>query len=112
MSLFDRFPPPKARQTMTRFEMLRRSGRKFDVSHSLAAGAMVVLAHSDDNSPLPFGLEVQGDKVEGAGTIFYQFVLPMDRSKINQEAIPTTEPSTEPEKSKPEPEKTAALMGN
>ena len=54
----------------------------------VAAGAMVVLAQAD--GPLPFPMTVEGDPVAGTGTVFYQYVLPLDRS------AETEPPSTQP----------------
>ena len=38
--------------------------------------------------PLPFPLEVEGDKVEGSGTLLFQSILPMERIDLP----PTTQP--------------------
>jgi len=82
MSLFDRLPPVRNTAGKTdRFELLRRGGRHLDLSGALAAGALVVLAEADAPTKLPFPLEVQGDPVDGTGAIFYQTVLPLDRSR-------------------------------
>jgi hypothetical protein len=34
------------------------------------------------NNPLPFPMEVQGDRVTGSGTTFYQFALPLARNEL------------------------------
>jgi hypothetical protein len=93
MSFFDRFPPLKnternLRQPSTRVEILRRGGRILDMSGSLSAGNLVVIATAE--GPIPIPLEVEGDKVTGTGTIFYQVALPLDRSAIPAATQPTT----------------------
>jgi len=90
LSFYDRLPPVRNERDAreNRIELLRRGARYLDVSQSLAAGALVVLAEAP--GPLPFVLEVQGDPVSGQGTNFYQFVLPLDRSAIS--GPPTTQP--------------------
>jgi hypothetical protein len=60
-----------------------------DVSQAICSGSLVVLA--DTQGPLPIPLDVDGSRVSGDGTIFYQFVLPLDRSAM----APTTQPSTQ-----------------
>jgi hypothetical protein len=47
---------------------------------------MLIFAQSQ--GPLPMPLEVEGEPVKGDGLIFYQIVLPMDRSALT----PTTSP--------------------
>jgi hypothetical protein len=97
MSVFDRLPPmknPGGRQQATRLELLRRGGRMLDVSGALSAGAMIVLAQAD--GPIPIPMEVEGDPVTGTGTIFYQFVLPLDRTEVPTKPEPTTAPTTAP----------------
>jgi hypothetical protein len=57
----------------------------------LTNGGLVVLAESEDErSPLPMPLEVEGDKIDGWGTTYYQFVLPLDTSYFSN---PATHPS-------------------
>src|SRR5205085_2752017 len=80
LSLFDRLPPVKSGQQADRFEIRRRGARRFDVSHAVGAGALIVLAQA--TTPLPVPLTVEGDKPEGTGTTFYQYVLPIDRSAV------------------------------
>ncbi len=60
-----------------RRELLALNGRAFDVSSAVAAGHMVILAHSD--GPMPVPLELDGNKITGNGVVFYQFVLPLER---------------------------------
>jgi hypothetical protein len=79
LSFYDRIPPSKqdksaGTEAMT---LLRRGARNLDMSEALAAGQLVVLAQAD-GQPLPFPLEVNGDKIAGVGTVFYQFALPLD----------------------------------
>jgi hypothetical protein len=85
LSLFDRLPPIKNKTgpqgNINRVEILRRGARWMDVSAALSAGQMVVLAESNTNTaPLPIPLEVEGDRIAGRGKVFYQFVLPFDRT--------------------------------
>ncbi|MDB5332824.1 MAG: hypothetical protein JWP03_3975 [Phycisphaerales bacterium] len=92
MSLYDRLGPGKnlyygAQTTKERVDFLRRGGRMLDMSPSVAAGRLVILAQSDDDKRgLPFPLMVEGSRVEGEGRIYYQFALPVDRSEMEKEA--------------------------
>jgi hypothetical protein len=87
LSLFDRLLPSTfERGGSPRIELLRRGARGMDLSDSLAAGNMLIFAQSQ--GPLPMPLEVEGEPVKGDGLIFYQIVLPMDRSALT----PTTSP--------------------
>ena len=69
-----------------------------DLSSAVSGGNMAVIAVSSTaDEKLPFPLEVQGDKIEGKGVIYYQFVVPVDRSAVP--AAPTTRPTaTQPNK--------------
>ncbi|HZZ42038.1 MAG TPA: hypothetical protein VFE58_03810 [Tepidisphaeraceae bacterium] len=88
LSLFERIPPAKiTTERKDRFEILRRGARKLDCSHLVAAGALVVLAESD-NSTLPFPLEVNSNPTPGTGTTFYQAIIPLKR--------PAPEPASQP----------------
>lgn len=90
MTFFSRLAPIRNGSNLTnRVEMLRRGGRMLDRSNALAGGALVVAAQADGAQPVPFELEVEGSTVGGDGTVFYQFVLPIDRSAIK---APTTRP--------------------
>lgn len=84
MSLFDRIYPQKNAPNSrgSRVDLIRREGRELNLSPAFAAGRVIVLAEARD-VPLPFPLEVDGDKVTGTGSVFYQFVLPADRSKMD-----------------------------
>jgi hypothetical protein len=92
MSLFDRLAtiPNEQLDDPKRVELLRRGARHLDRSSAIAAGALVVVAHSEGAMPVP--LEVEGDKITGDGPIFYQFVLPLDRMSVDAQ-LATTEPS-------------------
>jgi hypothetical protein len=92
LSFFERLPPVRNTDLSRndRTELLRRRARELDVSPALAAGALVVLAEAD--GPLPFPFEVEGDAVGGTGVTLYQFLLPLDRSKLSAEHEgPTTQ---------------------
>jgi hypothetical protein len=96
LSFFERLPPVRNTDSSRndRTELLRRRARELDVSGALAAGALVVLGEAD--GPLPFPFEVEGDPVGGTGVTLYQFLLPLDRSKLDakmEENNATTEPT-------------------
>jgi hypothetical protein len=98
MSLFRRLPPMRnARQQSDRSEILHRAGRYLDVSDSVAAGRLVVLAEADGQSELPFPLEVEGEKIHGHGKLYYQCTLPLDH--VGGTELPTTQPLPEQPKS-------------
>ena len=82
LSLFSLIPPPKGdpNANTQSYTLLRRGARKLDMSAAVSAGELVVLAESDGNQPLPFPLEINGNKVAGEGTVFYQFALPLDHN--------------------------------
>lgn len=93
LSLFDRIRPqensPGSQNTFNtdRVEVLRRAAREFDVSGLVASGQLVILATGGKpgaiaSSPLPFPMDVQGDRVTGTGTTFYQFALPLARNEL------------------------------
>ncbi len=82
VSLYDRLSPMENKQNSNnRVDLLRRGMRRWDCSGALASGAMVILAQSS-GEPMPAPLEVGGEKPEGVGTNFWQFVLPLDRSAV------------------------------
>jgi hypothetical protein len=101
MSFYGAIPPTR---NPNRIDLLRRGGRELDLTQALAAGQLIVLAESE--GPLPVPIDVEGDKVAGNGTIFYQYVLPLDRSaELEAEedleasedgTAPGLAPSTEP----------------
>jgi hypothetical protein len=106
LSFFERLPPVDNESNRTdRTELIRRRARELDVSHALGAGALVVLAESQ--GPLPFPMEVEGDPVTGTGVTLYQFLLPLDRSKLSMTTIKgeenaTTEPTESTESTEKE----------
>jgi hypothetical protein len=83
LSLFDRIAPPKIipKTDFKAFTILRQGSRNLNMSAAISAGELVVLAQADEQ-PLPFPLEVNGDKVAGTGTVFYQFALPLDHAGV------------------------------
>jgi hypothetical protein len=74
--------------------MHRPALRRLDVSPALGAGRLIVLAESDGDGPMPIPMSVDGDSVAGEGMTYYQFVLPLDRSALNQPATQATSPTT------------------
>lgn len=79
LSFYDRIPPAKNVQDVSRaMTLLRRGGRALDLSGALAAGDLIVLTQAD-HRPLPFPFQVNGDPIGGDGTIFYQFAFPLNR---------------------------------
>jgi len=94
LSLFDRLPPIRNNKesTTSAQTLFRRGARNLNMSQALMAGELVVLAQAD-NQPLPFPLDVNGDRVEGVGTVFYQFALPLERVSVPR---PVTKPATQP----------------
>jgi hypothetical protein len=80
LSFFDRVSPPKKdTESNSAQTLLRRGARNLNVSQALAAGQLVVLAQTDRRA-LPYGLEVNGTRTEGEGTVFYQMTFPMERA--------------------------------
>jgi hypothetical protein len=94
MSVFSRLPPMKNGKAVQpdRVDVLRRGGRYLDVSPAIAAGRLVIIAEAAGSSPVPFALEVDGDKVAGKGTILYQRILALNRVPMP----PATQPATQP----------------
>jgi hypothetical protein len=101
LSVFDRLAPwQQTAQTNTsftfgRYELLRRAGRHLDASSAVSCGQLLIVAQSDAagaaaSSPLPFPVHIQGRPVEGRGIVYYQFIVPMDRSG------PATMPASPP----------------
>lgn len=90
LSLYDRLTPQTndEQTSRERVEILRRAARDWDVSEQVAAGQLVILAQagkpgvSSSESPLPFPMEVDGDRVSGTGSTFYQFSVPLDRGEL------------------------------
>jgi hypothetical protein len=111
LSLFDRIRPQENTPAMggfnsDRVEVVRRAAREFDLSGMVASGQLVILATSGKpgavaGSPLPFPLDVQGDRVTGTGTTFYQFALPLARNELpppwaKPDDTAATQPTTAP----------------
>jgi len=115
VSFFDRLPPAKNQIPTSssqgdsierdRIDLLRRGVRHLDMSATISAGNMAIIAVSDTkDEKLPFPLEVDGDKSSDAakGVIYYQFVVPVDRSKVGnrppqlQQAKPAPAPVAPP----------------
>jgi hypothetical protein len=111
LSLFDRIRPQENTSGINGFnsdrvEVVRRAAREFDLSGLVASGQLVILATGGKpgaiaSSPLPFPMEVQGDRVTGSGTTFYQFALPLARNELpppwaKPEDTAATQPATAP----------------
>lgn len=81
LSVYDRLWPIPNRSSSganDRSEILRYAGRELDASHVISCGQLLVLASSmEHESPLPFALEVEGDRIGGQGTTYYQFIVPL-----------------------------------
>jgi hypothetical protein len=113
MTIFDRLWPGKFAQNnerAERYELLRRAGRQFDASNAVSAGQLLIFAKAEDATPLPFPMKVEGEQVKGEGVVYYQVIVPMDRSgaatqPINRDtgmydlgALPTVEtPAPQPQ---------------
>jgi hypothetical protein len=64
----------------------------------MAAGNLIILAEVD-NAPLPQPLEVEGSRMKGEGTIYYQASLPMkNRSALTESLMnpAATQPAAQP----------------
>ena len=81
LGLFDRFEPSRRNAELNedRYDIVRRGGRWLNVGHVAGAGRLVVFANTDPDTPLPFPMDVEGQRIDGRGTVFYQVVLPLDR---------------------------------
>jgi hypothetical protein len=109
LCLYDRLAPQKndVDRGAERAEILRRAARDWDCSDLVAAGQLVILARAgkpgvtSDESPLPFPMEVGGERVSGTGTTFYQFALPLDRSELGPAWEAGLDPEDEPEGTRP-----------
>ena len=100
LSLFDRLPAMANTVTIPagsndklvgdgRVELFNRGARQLNASSSVSAGQLVILATA--KGPVPMPLQIDDNKIEGDGTVFYQFILPIDRGNV---APPTTSPTT------------------
>lgn len=78
-SLFGRCAPmTNYANDLTRVDIRRSGLRTWDASPAVAAGALVVIGKSD--GPLPAPLTVDGETPAGDGKIFFQAIVPIDRS--------------------------------
>jgi hypothetical protein len=95
LSVLDRVPPVAnsfkesnpSESNNDGVNIFNRGARMINASGSIAAGQLVILATA--KGPLPIPINVDDDKMTGDGEVFYQFVLPIDRGKLDQ---PTTRP--------------------
>jgi hypothetical protein len=83
-SLYNRLPPVQNRRNdkqyePTRGEVVRVNSRSFDASNVVASGQLLIFAQGAGKSPLPYPLEVEGDRVTGEGVTIYQVALPLER---------------------------------
>jgi hypothetical protein len=93
MALFDAIGPDRPDQSRSRnerWDVLRRGGRGLNMSQLLASGQLVILAQAV-GAPVPVPLTVEGDKMDGDGTILYEIALPLDRTAL---AVPPKPPAT------------------
>jgi hypothetical protein len=98
LTFFDRLPPLKNLPLFNyaRAELLRRGGRTLNLSHAMAAGNLVVLAEVK-NAPLPLPLDVEGSRMKGEGTIYYQASLPIkNRSTLTEPLLHAPPPASQP----------------
>lgn len=102
LSIYDRLAPSQGKKEEgsfnDRFELLRRAGRQLDASAAVSCGHLLVVARSDPGKPLPFPLEVEGNRVEGQGVTYYQFIIPIDRSGSSTQPADYDEEEATPEK--------------
>jgi hypothetical protein len=104
LSFFDRIPVSRNRSRQQpqyehdRVDFLRRGLRHLDLSPAISGGKMAIIAVcTSENEPLPFPLEVQGDAIAGKGVVYYQFIIPVDRSAVLKDPTQaTTQPATAP----------------
>jgi len=85
LSFYDRILPPKKEKDVGTepLTILRRGARNLNMSQALMAGDLVILAQSDTR-PLPYGLEVNGTRTDGEGTVFYQIAVPMEHTGVQR----------------------------
>jgi hypothetical protein len=91
--------------TYARAELMRRGGRDLDMSQLVAAGNLAIIAEVD-NAPLPYPMDVEGDRMAGEGKVYYQATLPLgNRTRLAtpppEEEPPTTAPSQQPQPDAP-----------
>src|SRR5207249_82277 len=53
--------------------------RQFDASGAISAGQMLIFARAE-GAALPFGLKVEGEAVKGDGVVYYQVIVPLNRT--------------------------------
>jgi hypothetical protein len=96
LSVFDRLPAMPsslddssgyAKARKDRVELFNRGATMLNASQSIADGQLLILATA--KGPLPIPVLVDDEKMTGDGTNYYQFILPIDRGKLDQ---PTTLP--------------------
>lgn len=90
LSLFDELPPMVNYQingqwSNNRVEWFRRGARMLDASRCVDAGELVIFTAV--SGPMPEPIQVNDNPVAGDGTVFYQFILPIDRGDVD---LPTT----------------------
>lgn len=89
LSLYDRLPPmigvdkdtnnfSGMKQPPARVELLRMGGRQMDLSAAVSAGSLVIIGQAQ--GPLPEPFTVNDAPVESSGTIYWQSVIPIDRT--------------------------------
>jgi hypothetical protein len=83
LSFYDRILPPKKEGETSAMTILRRGARNLNMSQALAAGELVILAQSDKR-PLPYGLDVNGTRTDGEGTVFYQIAVPTEHTGVQR----------------------------
>ncbi len=60
-----------------RVELYNRGARILNASSTIASGQLLILASAPGGLPIP--VNVDDTKIQGEGTVFYQFILPMGR---------------------------------
>ena len=67
LGLFDRIKPPYKEDNLKlgTYVLLRRGARNLNMSPAIAAGELVIMAQTESGQPLPYPLQVNGDKVAG-----------------------------------------------
>ncbi len=87
LSLFSMLPPMRVQQSLGEPIALERRGmRHWDVSAAVSAGSLVVIGEALA-VPAPLPLKVDGQRVEGTGTVIAQFVVPLDRRSVNAQLL-------------------------
>jgi len=95
LSFFSRLPPVYNTEVgnsgaVNRVELRRSGARDVDISNAILAGNRVIVAQDAKDAPIPAPMLVEGQKPSGLGRVIYQFVLPLDRSRIKTPPRPTT----------------------